>query len=274
MKLYAISDLHLDFKINHDAVSAISEYPQDWLILAGDICTSFEDFQFALNLLSDRFSRLLWVPGNHDLWSGIGGIQERGEEKYEKLVSICHEFDVITPEDPYPIWAGEGGIHYIVPLFLLYDYSFRPDHISCGEAVDWAKESGIVCTDEYLLDPAPKPSLSAWCHARCKNAATRLGEISDCIPSILINHFPLRSDLARLPRAPRFSIWCGTRITESWHLRYKASVVISGHLHIRGTSYRDAVRFEEVSLGYPRNWDQRLGIQNYLRQILPLPDSA
>ena len=88
----------------------------------------------------------------------------------------------------------------------------------------------------------------------------------------MINHYPLRQDLVRLVRIPRFSIWCGTRRTENWHLRFNASVVVSGHLHIRATDYQDGVRFEEVSLGYPRNWNQDKGIQSYLRQILPAND--
>ena len=90
-------------------------------------------------------------------------------------------------------------------------------------------------------------------------------------PLVLINHFPLRQDLAVLPRIPRFSIWCGTRRTEDWHLRFRADVVIYGHLHIRATHFRDGVRFEEVSLGYPQNYDPHRGIEPYLRQILPHP---
>ena len=60
-------------------------------------------------------------------------------------------------------------------------------------------------------------------------------------------------------------------ITEDWHVRFKAEAVIYGHLHIRATHYRDGVRFEEVSLGYPQNYDPRRGIEPYLRQILPHP---
>ena len=273
MKLYAISDLHLDYQSNHDALEALPAYPEDWLILGGDVCTTFEDLKFALRTLTTRFAQLLWVPGNHDLWSSVSGIQERGEKKYRKLVSICREFGVITPEDTYPLWPGEGGRHYLVPLFLLYDYSFRPDHISRDRAIAWAKESGIMCTDEYLLHPMPYPSRTAWCHTRCEYSEHRLLEILNGIPLVLINHFPLREDIIRLKWIPRFSIWCGTRRTEHWHRQFGASVVVSGHLHLRCTHYRDGVRFEEVSLGYPRNWNQRLGIQNYLRQILPLPDS-
>ena len=73
-------------------------------------------------------------------------------------------------------------------------------------------------------------------------------------PLVLINHFPLRQDLVRLSTIPRFSLWCGTRYTENWHTRFRAAVVISGHLHRPATDWRDGVRFEEVSLGYPREW--------------------
>jgi len=91
-------------------------------------------------------------------------------------------------------------------------------------------------------------------------------------PTILINHFPLREDVIRLVRIPRFSLWCGTKRSQRWHQRFGAAVVISGHLHIRGTLYRDGVRFEEVSLGYPRNWHPHLGIEHYFRRILPGPE--
>jgi len=67
---------------------------------------------------------------------------------------------------------------------------------------------------------------------------------------------------------PRFSLWCGTRHTDDWHTRFPVECVVYGHLHIRGTRYRDNVRFEEVSLGYPRQWDVPRGVDAYLREIL------
>jgi hypothetical protein len=68
---------------------------------------------------------------------------------------------------------------------------------------------------------------------------------------------------------PRFSIWCGTRRTEDWHLRFRVIAAVYGHLHIRNSQHRDGVRFEEVSLGYPRHWRAERGMASYLRQILP-----
>jgi predicted phosphodiesterase len=277
MKLYAISDIHLGHSINREALEALPSHAEDWLILAGDVGESTTHLHFALSILSKRFARLLWVPGNHDLWSlSVTSAKEdmlRGEEKYQHLVSICREHGVVTPEDPYVLWpgAGNGSSVLLAPLFVLYDYSFRPDDVPEEEAVAWARETNVVCTDEFYLHPDPYPSRSAWCAARCQYTEKRLQEVTPTTSLVLINHFPLRQSLVRLRRIPRFSLWCGTRRTEDWPTRYHASVVVYGHLHMRATDYIDSVRFEEVSLGYPRHWRRERGMQAYLREILPGP---
>ena len=74
---------------------------------------------------------------------------------------------------------------------------------------------------------------------------------------------------AILPLVPRFSIWCGTTRTEDWHTRFRARAVVFGHLHIPRTFYEDGVAFEEVSLGYPRQWANRR--RDPIRQIWPRP---
>ncbi|HEX9941054.1 MAG TPA: metallophosphoesterase [Thermoanaerobaculia bacterium] len=272
MKLYALGDLHLRYEVTRKALRELRPHPYDWLILAGDVGETEEHLRFALAVLSERFARLLWVPGNHDLWTIPTRPDDlRGEEKYERLVEICREYGALTPEDPYVTWPGEGERSVLAPLFLLYDYTFRPDEVPVEKAVEWAAEENILCSDEVLLHPDPYVSRAAWCHARVRATAPRLAEAAARGPVVIVNHFPLRQDLAVLPRIPRFSIWCGTRLTEDWHLRYRATAVIYGHLHIRATHWRDGVRFEEVSLGYPQNWDPSRGIEPYLRQILPRP---
>jgi hypothetical protein len=40
---------------------------------------------------------------------------------------------------------------------------------------------------------------------------------------------------------------------------------------MRATEYQDGVRFEEVSLGYPQQWQHTLGMETYFREILPEP---
>lgn len=275
MKLYALGDLHLRYEVTRRALQALPAHPYDWLILAGDVGETEEHLRFALGILTRRFGRLLWVPGNHDLWTIPSLASDpRGQAKYERQVQICREFGVLTPEDPYVTWTGEGERCILAPTFVLYDYTFRPDEIPVDQAVQWAAEENLLCSDEVLLHSDPYPTKSAWCHERVRLTEPRLAEAASRAPLVLINHFPLRQDLAVLPRIPRFSIWCGTRLTEDWHLRYRAVAVVYGHLHIRATHYRNGVRFEEVSLGYPQNWSPDRGIEPYLRQILPHPAAA
>jgi 3',5'-cyclic AMP phosphodiesterase CpdA len=270
MKLFAISDLHVGFRENMLALRAMRKRPNDWLIVAGDVAEEEGEVCDALGVLCSLYARVIWVPGNHELWT-TNGRMLRGELKYRSLVDHCRKLGVLTPEDPYSIWDGEGGQHLIVPLFLLYDYSFAPNDMPPETARRWAAEAGVVCADEELLHPDPYPSREDWCKHRCLEAEARLHDAMDrAMPTVLVNHFPLKRELTHLPYIPRFRIWCGTRRTEDWAVRFRASVVVSGHLHIRGTRSLNGTRFEEVSLGYPgRQWDPTRGIDAYVRQILP-----
>lgn len=270
MRLWAVSDLHLSYAVNRDALAAITIDPSgDWLIVAGDVGETEAEMRFAWDILCPRFEKILWVPGNHELWTRQGVPGPAGVAKYERLVAVCRERGVLTPEDEYPLWPGEGPPTVLVPLFLLYDYSFAPDGMNPTEAKRWAAADGIECADERLLLPTPYATIDAWCRARLEVTGPRLAALPADVRTVLVNHFPLRRDLVRLHLIPRFIPWCGTRQTEDWHLRFRADVVVSGHLHIRSTDLRDGTRFEEVSLGYPKHWQQSRGLASYFRLILP-----
>jgi 3',5'-cyclic AMP phosphodiesterase CpdA len=272
MKLYAIADLHLRYQENRQALAALPPHPDDWLILAGDVGETEDHLRFAFSTLGRRFARLLWVPGNHELWTVPGRPgQARGEAKYQRLVAICRDHGVLTPEDPFVEWPGEGRRCILALLFLLYDYSFRPEEVPEAEAISWAAEDNLLCSDEVLLHPDPFAGKPEWCAERCAGAEPLLAAAAARAPLVLVNHYPLRYDLAVLPRIPRFSIWCGTRRSEDWHRRFNAHAVVYGHLHIRSTQLRDGVRCEEVSLGYPQNWNPGRPPATYLREILPGP---
>jgi len=276
VKLLALSDLHVGFVANRAALEALPPSPRDWLILAGDVGETEAHLAYTLRLLRPRFAQLVWVPGNHELWTPHESpAGPRGVDKYERLVALCRREGVLTPEDPYVAWPGVGPAHLIAPAFALYDYSFRPDDVSAERALDWAAESNIMCADEALLYPDPYPSREAWCHARCDLTEARLAAAAATGRRlVLINHWPLRADLLRLLYIPRFSLWCGTRRTRDWHVRFGASVVVYGHMHVPYTTRRDGVRFEEVSFGYPRERERRSrhAIETYVRQILPEPE--
>lgn len=275
MKLFAVADLHLGFAANREALAEIQPRPDDWLILAGDVGETSNHLRLAFESLLPKFKKLVWVPGNHELWAVSGRDAEpgaralRGEERYLAFVELCREYGVLTPEDDYPLIAVDGGLLRLVPMFLLYDYSFRPADVAEEDALAWARAGGVRCADEQFLAAEPFASRSQWCRTRCEETEARLAALGeDDAPRVLVNHWPLREELARPPRIPRFSLWCGTTRTRDWHARFKAGAVVSGHLHMPSSRIIDGVRFEEVSFGYPKQWRGRRAPDDALRRIM------
>ena len=276
-RLLAVSDLHVAYPQNRQLVGDLRPRSAgDWLLVAGDVGERMPDIEWALRTLSERFAQVVWVPGNHDLWTHRSDpVQLRGEERYRCLVEFCQGLGVLTPEDPYPVWDGPGGPVRIVPLFLLYDYSFLPDGTQTKEqGLAYAHRTGVVCSDEAMLHPDPYESREAWCWARLEETERRLAGCDPEFPVVLVNHFPLVREPTRVLRYPEFAQWCGTTRTHDWHTRFNASAVVYGHLHIPRTTWYDGVRFEEVSIGYPREWQRRPDPPGIPRQILPAPPAV
>jgi hypothetical protein len=197
-----------------------------------------------------------------------------GKARYDYLVNMCDEMGIITPEHPYPVWTEEGGPATIVAMFLLYDYSFLPEGAGTkAEGLKIAKERNIVGTDEYLLSAEPYPTRDAWCRDRVNYTRKRLEDLDWMMPTVQVNHFPMVREPCDAMFYPEFSLWCGTTATADWHTRYNAICSVYGHLHIPRTTFYDGVRFEEVSVGYPREWRRRRPYR-WMRQILPDPKYA
>ncbi|MFG2890844.1 metallophosphoesterase family protein [Streptomyces sp. NPDC048248] len=271
-KLVAVSDLHVRYAENRDIVERLTpESDDDWLLIAGDVGEFVADIRWALTVLSSRFTRVVWVPGNHELWTPAQDpVQLRGVERYEHLVAVCRELGVLTPEDPYPVWEGADGPVVIAPLFLLYDYTFRPPGVTTKtEALAVAHEAGVMCTDELFLHPDPYPTRESWCRARVAATEARLAAVPEELPTVLVNHFPLVREPLRPLWHPEFSLWCGTEATADWPRRFRAATVVYGHLHIPRLLICDGVPHQEVSLGYPREWRPRAGTPGRPVQIMP-----
>jgi len=268
-KLLAISDLHVSYPENREVLARITpESDQDWLVVAGDVADSFADVGWALGTLRERFARVIWAPGNHELWTlPRDPVRLRGEERYQALVRMCRALGVDTPEDPYLMWQDAVRV---APLFLLYDYTFRPVGAGSKEdALALARQAGVVGRDEQYLHFDPWPSRDAWCRARVETTERRLTTECADTPTVLVNHFPLVRQPTRVLHHQHCALWCGTERTADRHLRFHALAVVYGHLHIPRSTRYDRVPFEEVSLGYPREWQRRPGLPGQLREILP-----
>lgn len=274
-RLVAVSDLHVAMSENRTVVQGLHPgHPEDWLLVAGDVAERITDFEWAMGTLAARFARVVWAPGNHELWTHPSDpVPLRGDHRYRHLVDICRRLGVDTPEDPFPIWTEADRPVVVAPLFVLYDYTFRPPGTSTmAEGLAYAHQTGVVCSDEFLLHPDPYPSRQAWCQARLAYTEKRLAEIDPDLPTVLVSHFPLVRQPTDVLRYPQFAQWCGTVHTADWHTRFRAVAAVYGHLHIPRTTRYDDVRFEEVSLGYPREWGRRS--TGYApRVILPEPSA-
>jgi 3',5'-cyclic AMP phosphodiesterase CpdA len=266
-RLLAISDLHVGYPENRAHIDTlVPEDPADWLIVAGDVGELFADIGFVLASLANRFAKVIWTPGNHELWTTpTDPVQLRGVARYEALLKVCRRFGVLTPEDEFPVWDGAGGPVTVAPLFTLYDYSFTADGAPPpaddedrrAAAVRAARAAGVAAHDEGRLHPDPYSSVAAWCRARIAESQRRLAGLGH--PAVLVSHWPLVPAPLKALRHPQYAPWCGTELTAGWHLRYEAAAAVYGHLHIPRGTVHDGVRFEEVSVGYPREWRRHRG---------------
>lgn len=70
MRVHAVSDIHVDYPQNLKWVLGIDryEYQADVLLLAGDVSEDLMLLERVLRGCAERFAKVVFVPGNHDLW--------------------------------------------------------------------------------------------------------------------------------------------------------------------------------------------------------------
>ncbi len=118
MRVFAVSDIHVDYEENMDWVLALdrSEYGEDILILAGDVTDKMWLLEQVFSSLVKNFQAVLFVPGNHELWVQDADF-DCSLDKFEAIISLCATCGIET--GPYTV----GGISF-VPLYSWYDFSF------------------------------------------------------------------------------------------------------------------------------------------------------
>ncbi len=119
MRIFAISDLHVDYEPNARWVEqvSLSDYQRDVLIVAGDVSDRLDRVQACLETLARRFRQVLFVPGNHDLWvrRDDPGLDSFG--KFERVRALVHAAGASME-------VFHHGKLSIVPLLGWYDGSF------------------------------------------------------------------------------------------------------------------------------------------------------
>lgn len=237
MRLFAISDLHVDFELNRRWVQqlSLSEYQNDLLILAGDVSDSLSRLEWCLDLLARRFTRVLFVPGNHDLWVVR---DQPGIDSLDKFRQVC------TLAERRGVGTGphrEGALA-IVPLLGWYDYSFgEPAERLRTEWMDfracrWPPTYGPAEVTDFFL-------------ARNPVGIEGVGKV------ITFSHFLPRNDLI-LPHMA-----AGRRVLEPvfgcWRLDAQlrelgSTIHVYGHSHLNGRKTIDGVDYVNNAFGTPK----------------------
>ena len=120
VRVFAISDIHVDYQENREWLSGLSsvDYLEDILILAGDLTDDLQLLEQCFHELSTKFLKALFVPGNHELWVARGKTSALTSiEKYQLVCKVA-EANGISME-PFELDSLS-----IVPLLGWYDFSF------------------------------------------------------------------------------------------------------------------------------------------------------
>jgi predicted phosphodiesterase len=228
VRIFAVSDLHTDFRENRRLLERIpaAEHRGDALIVAGDVADSLEVLAETLGFLRGRFGEVFFVPGNHELW--VRGREGDSLEKLRAVLATCEAAGVRTRP------ARAGGA-WVVPLFAWYhaDFDVR------GEAVEAELEGWA---DTYLCRwPAGLGRLDRHFLAMNEPHLVRYDG-----PVVSFSHFVPRPDLVPPVRWLRFKGLprvAGSEGIEAQVRRLGAAVHVYGHTHIAGDRVIDGVRY-------------------------------
>ena len=119
MRVFALSDIHVDYTENARWIGnlSIAEYQDDVLILAGDVSDTQTQLDWCLSILTKRFKKVLFVPGNHDLWVVREDSKKNSLQKFDDVCAVAQSAGASMQA------FHEQGVS-IIPLLGWYDYSF------------------------------------------------------------------------------------------------------------------------------------------------------
>lgn len=259
MQVYAISDVHADFRDNLAQLEQLSRhhYRGDALIVAGDVSHEPGVLRRTFHLFLERFRHVFFVPGNHELWTRGGGGAD-SLEKFESLLRLCESMGVRTG----PEVIGSGGDRVcVVPLFSWYT---RPgegsDSLYRERPAQQPTES--VWADDYLVKWPRAEDFRPVQHFLNLNAARVSAEYP--AERISFSHFLPRQDVmlpapgdppyaAMDPARSRFnfSAVAGSTLIDQQVRQLGSRVHVYGHQHRNRRRLYDGVWYVSNCLGYP-----------------------
>jgi len=267
MKLYAVSDLHVDYKENKEWCDGISdtEHQQDAIIVAGDVSHDIVKLEDSLLMFKRKFSVVFYVPGNHELWvRNAQPAMINSIDKFEQIISMCKRIGVLTT--PCKIGSSKKQV-WVVPLFSWYHESLDKDDDDYEE--DKMRESIKAWTDflmckwpsnfiNHSLNPHVPRTTSSYQTISPKDYFLNLNTPNlhtyDA-PVITFSHFVPRRDLLPpkeflfIPFLPKVS---GASEIDTQLRQINSTIHVFGHTHVQYHNRKDGVFYVQNALSYPR----------------------
>ena len=237
MRVFALSDIHVDYADNKQWIANLSrsDYRDDVLIVGGDVSHSLRLLEWCLRDLARCFARVLYVPGNHDLWVVRDRMAATSLEKFQKVRDVLDVCDVSMQ-----VFKRDGLS--IVPLLSWYDYTFGEPSDELLErwmdfrACHWPHRLSLADVVEYF--------------ARLNDDA--LGTTNDIV--ISFSHFLPRIDLmpSYVPDKHRMLYpILGTTRLESQIRTLNPRIHVYGHSHLNRRVMVDGIAYINNAFGYP-----------------------
>ncbi len=255
VRIYGISDLHVDFAPNLEQVASLPVGPHrgDTLLVAGDICHRMDRAEEALGLLADRFEQVFLVPGNHDLWvedpradAGGPGAQT-SLDRLEALRRLAARLGIEM--EP----GAAGSEWWVLPLHGWYEPGFgaagAPEvavsrHWSDPNRCRWPPEQSSDADRCAYFEGLNRPALRTPPGRRVLSFSHFVPrpELIPPLEGLRFKELPRVSGTLRLDRQLRAA---GSRL----HL--------FGHTHIAWDAVIDGVRYVQRPLAYPHERARR-----------------
>jgi 3',5'-cyclic AMP phosphodiesterase CpdA len=250
VRVFALSDIHIDYEVNANWIANVSatDYRDDVLILAGDVTDSLRLLDWCLRTLAARFRRVLFVPGNHDLWVAREGPEKTSLQKFQEVAAVVQSSGASM--QPF----RERGVS-IVPLFGWYDYSF-------GEPSDELK---AIWMDYHACRwPSGFGVKEVAAHfAALNDECAAAGGDNDTV--ITFTHFLPRIDLmpSFIPKDKRvlYPVLGATQLERQLR-RHQPAMHVYGHSHVNRRVTIDGVTYINNAFGYPR--EARIASKRFL----------
>jgi predicted phosphodiesterase len=239
MRVFALSDIHVDYDVNARWIAdlSVADYQDDVLILAGDVTDTRRLLEWCLGTLAVRFRKVLFVPGNHDLW--VIRDDDRNKNSLQKFDDVC----AAAASSGASMKAFRDRGVSIIPLLGWYDYSFGPP----------SDELKSMWMDYRACRwPAGYTDGDVAAHFASLNDEKQSSPAGDTI--ITYSHFLPRIDLM-----PGFIPWgsrvlypiLGSTIVERQLRGLNAQIHVYGHSHVNRRVKIDGVSYINNAFGYP-----------------------